>query len=726
MSLGTKLVAGMMAIVATASVLVFREVALRERRHLIDAKALAASMVADLFALGVAAPLDFRDPDAAATELANLRQNGEVTHAAVWLVGGTTPFAQFAQPPDPLADHEKPRLTVRDDRVEVVRIVKSRDGKPVGSAVVYLSLAAENAAFAATLARTVPMAVLTGLGMLALLVLLVRRQILVPLDRLVGAARRVERGEASGPLELSSNDEIGRLAHAFDAMSGAIFDREAKLFAANRSLEELFDSMRQGIIVFGPDGYVTSAASRRASTLFALRGGRERPVQGARVVDLLYPDAFDGDPEAAAWDQWVALAFSRPASQWKDIAELAPKEVLLFAGEDERLLELEVRPMAQDDRVSRVMLLASDATDRRRLLLEVQSQGEAHAREMAALRRLVAGGGQALVDFLRNGRERLDHCAALIDSRPNLAPSTLAAVLQHAHTMRGEARILELRELAGGLDELEDALATTRTKGEQATDGETGRIAQRLQEASASLERARQMLIAASPLGEAALDQATVRRHDVDRLVEIAGRRDGLLGDIVRRLASRPFGEAAAILGMQAPTWATGLDKQVVVRVEGRDVLVPPGLARVLPGVLSHLVRNAIAHGIEGPKERERNAKPAAGTILLSCVDNPTGPVLAVEDDGRGLPVASIVARAKALGVFEEGADPASVILRAGFTTSAAKTEIAGLGVGLSAAQADLATAGYELLVETGPAGGARFVIAPAARRQRTAERVGT
>jgi HAMP domain-containing protein/HPt (histidine-containing phosphotransfer) domain-containing protein len=728
-SLGTKLVAGMMAIVATASVLVFREVALRERRHLIDAKALAASMVADLFALSVAAPLDFRDPDAAAAELANLRQNSEITHAAAWLAGGTTPFAQFSQPPDPSSDHEHARLTVRDDRVEVVRIVKSHEGKPIGSAVVYLSLAAENAAYAATLARTLPMAVLTGLGMLTLLVLLVRRQILLPLDRLVGAARRVQRGEASGALDLQSNDEIGRLARAFDAMSGAIFDREAKLFAANRSLEELFDSMRQGIVVFGPDGRVTSAASRRASTIFALRGGRERPVQGARVVDLLYPDAFDGDPEAAALDQWVALAFSRPASQWRDVAELAPKEVLLFAGEeeeDERLLELELRPIAQDDRVSRIMLLASDATDRRRLLLEVQSQGEAHAREMAALRRLVAGGGQALVDFLRSAEERLDHCSAIVEARPNLAPTPVAEVLQHVHTMRGEARVLELRELAASLDELEDALVKARTKREQADDGATRRIARGLGDASACLERARRMLVAASPLGEAALDQATVRRQDVDRLVEIAGKRDGVLGEIVRRLASRPFGEAASILAMQAPTWATALDKQAVVHVEGRDVLVPPALARVLPGVLSHLVRNAIAHGIEAPEEREGNAKPAAGTILLSCADSPAGPVVAVEDDGRGLPIASIVARAKELGLSEAGVDPTSIILHAGFTTAAFKTEIAGLGVGLAAAKADLTTAGYEVLVETRPAGGARFVVAPAARRQGNGERVGT
>ena len=288
-SLGTKLAVGMMAIVAAASALVFREMTARERRHLIDAKALAASMVADLFALELAAPLDFRDADAVATELSNLRRNGEVVYAAAWLTGGSKPFAETAAPPDPGADHDRARLTVTDERVEVVRPVRSHEGKPIGSAVVHLSLAAENAAYAATISRTIPVGVLAGLGMLSLLILLVRRQILGPLGALATAARQVERGEVGAALDVRSNDEIGHLARAFNAMSEAIFDREARLSAATVRLEELFDNMRQGIVVFGRDGRVTGAASRRASVVFGDAGGAERAVEGARLADTPLP-----------------------------------------------------------------------------------------------------------------------------------------------------------------------------------------------------------------------------------------------------------------------------------------------------------------------------------------------------------------------------------------------------------------------------------------------------
>jgi CheY-like chemotaxis protein len=456
----------MVAIVAALSILVFGEMAQRERRHLIDAKALAASMVADLFANGVAAALDFRDADAAQAELGNLRENPDVVYAAVWLANGSAPFAEMVRGDRPRDDPTgAPRFAVKDDRVEVVRAVRGRDGKLVGSAIVYLSLAAENTAYATTLRRTILVGSITAAVVLGLLVLLVRRQILGPLEVLAGAARQVERGEAGAALDTRADDELGDLARAFEAMRDAIFDREASLSAANRSLEELFDNMRQGIVVFGVDGRVTGASSRRAFSLFAGKDGRSlASLQGARVVDLLYPEALDGDPEATALEQWTEVAFEAPAESWDVVLDLAPKEALLFPGEPhERLLELEMRPITEDGKTRRIMLLATDATEKRRLIREVEAQGAQHAREIAALRKLVAGGGQAFVGFLASSAERIERCRAIASEGPRHLKSTqVTELMQHVHTMRGEARVFELGELAAHLDALEDVLARAK------------------------------------------------------------------------------------------------------------------------------------------------------------------------------------------------------------------------------------------------------------------------
>ena len=323
---------------------------------------------------------------------------------------------------------------------------------------------------------------------------------------------------------------------------------------------------------------------------------------------------------------------------------------------------------------------------------------------MAALRRLVAGGGQAFVDFLRSARERLDHCLELAaaDAPPK------GEILRHLHTMKGEARAFELRELASHLGALEDRIT------ERADGGVSSEIAEGMREGLAVLDRAQRVLVEASPLGEGALDAATVSRRDLRELVKLAGRREDDLGKVVRRLASRPFGEAATILVQQVPTWAEVHNKRARVRVEGREVLVPPELARVLGGVLSHLVRNAIAHGIESPGHREQSGKDATGEIVLRCSDGPAGPVIVVEDDGQGLSEERIVERAKELGVYTAGVDPASLVFHPGLSTLGEKTELAGLGVGLAAARADLASAGYGAKAEKSVTGGARFVLGPA------------
>jgi signal transduction histidine kinase len=119
---------------------------------------------------------------------------------------------------------------------------------------------------------------------------------------------------------------------------------------------------------------------------------------------------------------------------------------------------------------------------------------------------------------------------------------------------------------------------------------------------------------------------------------------------------------------------------------------IDPALAAVLPGVLAHLVRNAIAHGIETPSARVEAGKPAVGVVTLSCGQ---GSRITVRDDGRG------VAPQIAGRIFE-----------AGTTTRAEVDRLSGRGVGLSAVAAELAEAGYAIATE--PAAiGASFVVRP-------------
>ena len=86
--------------------------------------------------------------------------------------------------------------------------------------------------------------------------------------------------------------------------------------------------------------------------------------------------------------------------------EVTPTTVVLDGGTDvERVLALDFRPIEENGKIDRIMMLVSDETQVRHLERAVQERQEAHDRQMSAMRRLVAGGGQLLVSILSRARE---------------------------------------------------------------------------------------------------------------------------------------------------------------------------------------------------------------------------------------------------------------------------------------------------------------------------------
>jgi PAS domain-containing protein len=705
-SIGAKLGFSVVLLVVVVCAAAFFWFSARERDALVEAKQKAASMVGDLFAASLGAPLDFGDEDAVKAELGHLRQNRDVTRAVVFLANATEPLAEVAAPGAP---HEKlgrvpPGTRVSPDRVEVARLVQNLEGKEVGLAVVRFSLAPENAAYAANRGRILLSCLIAALGSMAMLLVVTRRQVVLPIDRLLAAARKLERGERGIAVGAFHRDEIGRLGHAFEAMDRAIADREDRLARAHERLRELFDHMRQAILVFDASGRVVGAQSRRASILFG-----DSELEGRRVQDLLYPGAGEWDAELRAFEDFRCLVFDAPAELFDEVKAYAPPSVRLPGEGGEVVLALEFRPIVGAGRVQRVMLLASDETEKARLEREVAAQGERHARQMAAMRRLVSAGGQEFVRFLEALRRRLARAVELACGEGDPASSDFTECFGIVHTLRGEARVLGLDDLADVVEAAEVALSDLRRRaapGEQVSLGDSG-LGARLARASELVDEAERLFVEASPSGRAVLEQVTVRRPDLEALCRLAGERGGELARLAERLSARSLGELVAPLSESVPRWAEAVNKRARLEVEGREVLIPERLAAVLTGSLAHLTKNAVAHGIEAPDERERSGKHAVGLVRISASPAATGlaDAISIDDDGRGFAENPLLAAALAGG----GALLGKGSFRAAPPSEDA--EIAGRGVGLSAVVRELDQVGFMLSIETRPTGGSRFSI---------------
>ncbi len=710
--IGVKFALVSMLVVGVATLAAFFQATHREQERLIDAKRIAASMVADLLAQSLQAPLDFGDEEALQKELDHLKQNKEVAYAGVWRKGEASPWLEMIAPGPrfTLPVHlDTPGTTALVDRVETVRLVMGRANKPLGSAVIQFSLARENAELAIGRRDILLYCLVLGVATMLLLIGATRRQIVTPLELLLVAARSTERGERGARVEVRANDEIGRLAGAFNAMNEAIFDREQRLAAANKSLRELFDHMRQGILVFGPDGKVHGTHSRAAGEIF----GNEA-LEGFDARELLYGTAGHWDAERRAFEEWLGLGFDAGADLWDEVVALAPRALTLNGGAPEqRDLTLEFRPITQGGAVSKIMLLATDETDRRRLEREMERQGERHKNQIAVMRRLVVGGGQPFVAFLERSRRRFERAAELVAAageRIDLA--AIGELFQIAHTLRAEATTFELGELAQVLRNLEESLSELREQakatGNATLGGAKSELSTGVEFARALIEESEALFVEASPAGRAALDTIPVQKRDVAELLLLCEGRNDEIESVALRLASRPFGECVASLLEQASSWAERENKRVRLEVEGRDAPVPPDLADVLGGVLAHLVRNAIAHGIEPTSERMTLGKPAVGSIELRCEPAPNrGAVLVIDDDGRGIENNPLLWEAAL------AQRPLERLGLLSLSTQAGTTELAGRGVGLSAVEADLARVGYGVSVARRDGGGTRFEIRP-------------
>jgi two-component system sensor histidine kinase and response regulator WspE len=155
---------------------------------------------------------------------------------------------------------------------------------------------------------------------------------------------------------------------------------------------------------------------------------------------------------------------------------------------------------------------------------------------------------------------------------------------------------------------------------------------------------------------------------------------------------------------------ARTLGKQVRLEVRGEQTGVDRDILDKLEAPLSHLIRNALDHGLETPQDRESLGKPAMGTICLEARHRAGMLHITITDDGAGIDVERLRARAVGRGlVAKQVADQLGslelleFLFLPGFSTKDEVTEISGRGVGLDVVQSMVKAVGGNVRVTTQP-----------------------
>jgi len=160
------------------------------------------------------------------------------------------------------------------------------------------------------------------------------------------------------------------------------------------------------------------------------------------------------------------------------------------------------------------------------------------------------------------------------------------------------------------------------------------------------------------------------------------------------------------------------LGKQVLVDIEGGDVELDREMIEMIRDPLTHIVRNAVDHGIETPAERLKVGKREIGLLSVSARQSGNQILIDIHDDGRGIDGKKLVEKAIAAGVVKK-ADAAqlspreqlALIFEAGLSTAKAVTAISGRGVGMDVVRSNVERIGGIVEVDSKPGDGTRMTL---------------
>jgi two-component system chemotaxis sensor kinase CheA len=473
----------------------------------------------------------------------------------------------------------------------------------------------------------------------------------------------------------------------FDNVIGrerAIQLRTAELSERNRDMRLVLDNVGQGFLTLNLDGSLS-------------------PERSAVVDRWLGPYV----PGKRFWD-YVALSDPNLASlfplAWEAVLEdVLPIDMAISqlpkrwtaAG---KIFSLEYRPVRAGDKIDKVLMVASDVT--------AQIEKERFESEQRDFLRVLEHVLKDRKAFLAFYSEASQIVASIVGHN-----ESVSVVRRHVHTLKGNCALFGLSRLANFCHEIESSMMD---RGADLTVSERERLAALWDSFASNLP----ML-----LGHGQWDRVEVDRQEYAAVIKAL---DGHTPreEISARIRSWEFETAEKILSRlaeQARSIAGRLGKLPP------EVVIEPNGLRLLPerwsefwSNFTHVVRNAVDHGIETMDERIAAGKPSRGRIVLTTRLVNEDLFIEISDDGRGISWDLIRKNAAAVGLpHESRADLIEALFHDGVTTKAEVSEFSGRGIGMGAVRAVCEKMGGVVEVTATPGRGTTVRCKWAKARQR-------
>jgi two-component system chemotaxis sensor kinase CheA len=225
-----------------------------------------------------------------------------------------------------------------------------------------------------------------------------------------------------------------------------------------------------------------------------------------------------------------------------------------------------------------------------------------------------------------------------------------------------------------------------------------------------------ELVITQAMLAQQLSDQGGGQRHQWVQGSEELAAHTRELQECVMAIRMQPVRSVFARMPRLVREIATKLDKKVKLVTSGDQTEVDKTVIEELTDPITHMIRNAIDHGVEDADTRLAAGKPKEATIELSAAQRAGNILITIADDGAGIDRQKVLQSAIAKGIIREDAKLSddeihNLIFAPGFSTASVVTEVSGRGVGMDVVRRNIAGLGGRIQIHSIPGKGTRFTL---------------
>ena len=479
--------------------------------------------------------------------------------------------------------------------------------------------------------------------------------------------------------------------------------RTNELGQKNQSMSKILENIHQGIFIIDENLNIEPQYSGHLTEIIG-----QSEIAGKHINSVFLSHTSLRPNMISQIESALMCCLGEPSFAFKLNSEHLPREIIFHSKTSEKLLEVSWEPIIVESRIDKLMVSIREVSEIRRLKEQATKSKENHRK---------------LVEIVECGLDNFSSNIKIIDGYLNnaievlsqlkgkrLTKSHVDEIFRNLHTIKGNARSLQLSDIVRHTHDIEQQFHNLRKTNESSWDWSEQELLGQLDKLNTVISSYQKLFLEKLRGGINNSKESKELEHAANRLIRFLEKaKDKKIGyektrDIIyRNLQRLKFIDLPRLLEHQL----RALKKDSIrlkkppphIHWGELPIWIPKEKSHIIRDVFGHLLRNTIGHGLEPASIRKKKGKAVNGTISFRVSYKENSLALEFHDDGAGLNLRSLSQKhSKRDSAIDH--ELAELIFKPGITTSLEVNEISGRGVGMDAVRSSLRKVGGDIHIE--------------------------